>query len=64
MQSQETRDRLRVINNAQKVEQQKDEVQSKNALKVKKLEEDDNSAKNVGLYKTRSKAVTPVPMKV
>ena len=64
LRAQEERDRLRRLNNAQKVEQRKDEVESKNALRVKALENDSqDQAKNVGLYKTKSTAVAPVPMK-
>lgn len=61
-QAQETRDRMRQIQSAQKVEQQKEEQEDKNDLKRRKMEVDEG-AKNVGLYKSRSNPVAPVPMK-
>lgn len=62
VQAQESRDRMRQIQSAQRIEQKKDEQESKNELKRRKLEVDEG-AKNVGLYKTRSNPVSPVPMK-
>lgn len=64
IQAQESRDRLRQLSTAQRIEQKKDEQENKNVIKAKKIESDNNnSAKNVGLYKSRSTAVSPVPMK-
>ena len=62
LQAQESRDRMRQIQNAQRVEQKKEEQEDKNDLKRRKMEVDEG-AKNVGLYKSRSNPVAPVPMK-
>lgn len=65
LQAQERADRLRQIARAQKEENDKDEQDSKNQIKIKKIEQDNSAseAKNVSLYKSRSKPVIPVPMK-
>ena len=62
VQAQETRDRMRQIQSAQKIEQRKEEQEDKSDLKRRKMEVDEG-AKNVGLYKSRSNPVAPVPMK-
>ena len=62
LQAQESRDRMRQVQTAQKVEQKKEEQEDKNDLKRRKMEVDEG-AKNVGLYKSRSNPVAPVPMK-
>ena len=62
LQAQESRDRMRQIQNAQRVEQKKEEQEDKNDLKRRKMEVDEG-AKHVGLYKSRSNPVAPVPMK-
>lgn len=62
LQAQESRDRMRQIQNAQRVEQKKEEQEDKNDIKRRKMEVDEG-AKNVGLYKSRSNPVAPVPMK-
>lgn len=64
LQQQERLARIRQTNTEQRIEQQKEETQSRNQLKAKKLEQDSNSISNTSLYKTRSHAVQPVPMKV
>ena len=65
IQAQENRDQLKAIQNAQRVEREEKDDDMKNNIKVKRIENQDNSAeaKNVSLYKTRSKIVPPVPMK-
>jgi coproporphyrinogen III oxidase-like Fe-S oxidoreductase len=65
LQAQETRDKLRAIRAAQKMEKEEKSEDDKNNIKIKRLENQDNSsmAKNVSLYKTKSKLVAPVPMK-
>ena len=65
LQAQERADQLRQITKMQKSEEEKDSQDTKNQIKIKKIEQDRNDeAKNVGLYKTRSKPIPPVPMKV
>lgn len=66
LQAQEIRDRQKMVTSAMKAEEKKDEQDMKNQIKIKKIEQDNsnNEAKNVPLYKTRSKPVEPVPMKV
>ena len=65
IQAQEARDRMRALQTAQRMDKEEKAEDAKNNIKVKKLENQDNSAvaKNVPLYKTRSKLVAPVPMK-
>jgi hypothetical protein len=65
LQAQERADQLRQISRAQKDESERDQQDTKNQIKIKKIEQDNSTseAKNVGLYKTRSKPITPVPMK-
>lgn len=62
VQAEENRDRMRSLQNAQRIEQKRDEQENKNMIRRKKLEENEG-AKNVSLYKTRSKGTDPVPMK-
>jgi len=62
IQAQESRDRMKNLQTAQRIEQQKDEQLSKNRIKVAKLDKD-KGAENVSLYKSRSKITEPVPMK-
>lgn len=64
IQAQESRDRIKRTQDAQKLEQRRDEQEQKNQIRVKRLEMDRDEAKNVGLYKTKSHPVPPVPMKV
>jgi len=66
LQAQEIRDRQKMVTSAMKAEEKKDEQDMKNQIKIKKIEQDNsnNEARNVPLYKTRSKPVQPVPMKV
>lgn len=63
LQAEETQSRMKSLRQAQKIEKDKDEEQQKSNIRVKKLESDEG-AKNVGLYKTKTRAVPPVPMKV
>lgn len=66
LQAQEHADRLRQISRAQRDEDDRDEQDMKNQIKIKKIEQDNSSseAKNVNLYKTKSKVTPPVSMKV
>jgi len=65
LQAQERADQLRQISKAQRDEDKRDEQDTKNQIKIKKIEQESSmsEAKNVPLYKTRSKPVQPVPMK-
>ena len=63
LQAKERADQVRQISKMQKNEEARDEQETKNQIKVKKIEQDRDEAKNVGLYKTKSKPVPPVPMK-
>ena len=65
LQAQERADQLRQISRAQRDEDNRDEADMKNQIKIKKIEQENSNseAKNVPLYKTRSKPVQPVPMK-
>lgn len=58
----ETRRRLQMTQAAQKREAEKDMEEAKNQIKIKKLEQD-NENNNIGLYKSRSKIITPIPMR-
>ena len=62
LQAQESRDRLRQVTTAQRIAQRKEEQEDKNEIKRRKMEVEEG-AKNVGLYKSRSGRVEPVPMK-
>ena len=48
---------------AQRQERMKDEEEAKNQIKVRKIEQDENRPSNTALYKSRSKIVTPIPMR-
>lgn len=65
LQAQEHADRLRQISRAQRDEDERDQEDAKNQIKIKKIEQENTSseARNVGLYKTKSKPTPPVPMK-
>jgi hypothetical protein len=65
LQAQERADQLRQISRAQRDEDNRDEQDTKNQIKIQKIEQENSNseAKNVPLYKTRSKPVQPVPMK-
>ena len=62
--AQERRDAMKNLQRSQKEDAEEKSSQAKNQINVKKLENDDLGAKNVNLFKTRSKVVAPVPMKV
>lgn len=63
LQAQERADRMKQIAKIQKSEDEKDEQETKNQINRKKVEQEKDEAKNVGLYKTKSKMPAPVPMK-
>jgi len=62
IQAQERRDAMKNLRAAQKDQEEKDDNDMKNQIRIQKAQNDD-TARNVGLYKTRSKIVQPVPMK-
>lgn len=59
----ELKKRLTISQSAQKQQAENQQEEAKNQIKVKKLEQDNNKPENVGLYKSRSKVVTPIPMR-
>ncbi len=63
MRADETKRRLQAIQASQRQEAAKDEEEAKNQIKTKKLEAEQNNTENIGLYKSRSKIVTPIPMR-
>ena len=62
--AQERRDSMLNLQEAQKQEAKQNESETKNLIKTAKVQDQREEAKNIGLYKTRSKPVQPVPMKV
>ena len=62
--AQERRDSMRNLQEAQKQAAKENESESKNQIKTAKIQDQREEARNVGLYKTRSEPVQPVPMKV
>jgi len=64
IQAQERRDSMRNLRMAQKDSEEEKIDDMKNQIKINKSQNDQNDiARNVGLYKTRSKPVQPVSMK-
>lgn len=63
LRAEETKKRLSVIQDIQRQQAQRDEEEAKNQIKIKKIEQENNRPENVGLYKSRSKVVTPIPMR-
>ena len=61
--SDEMKKRLAMTQSAQKQQADSEQEDAKNQIKVKKLEQENNKPDNVGLYKSRSKVVTPIPMR-
>ena len=66
LQAEERQDQMRRITQLQKSEMRKDEQEDKNRVTVKRLENQssENAKDNTALYKTKSRPVPPVPMKV
>ena len=62
MQAEEREDSLKRIVQLQKMEQKKDIEDNKDRIRLKKLEEDNNSNSS-NIYKSRPHPVAPVPMK-
>ena len=62
--AQERRDSMKNLQEAQKQSAKENQEDTKNQIKTAKIQDQREEAKNVGLYKTRSKPVQPVPMKV
>ncbi len=56
IQAQQTRERASMIKNARKNEEERDAQAAKNQIKVKKMEQERDEAKNVNLYKRPSTA--------
>lgn len=63
IQAQERRDAMVNLRQAQKQQAKENNDDIKNQIKIAKNQAQEEGAKNVSLYKTRSKAVQPVPMK-
>lgn len=65
LQADERREKLRQVARLQREEAKKQEAETKNQIKVKKIELENraDSAKNVGLYKRPTKMPDPVSMK-
>lgn len=63
LQQKETLQRQRELVQRQKMENDKDESDDKDRIKIRQQEIKDGKADNTGLYKTKSKANQPVPMK-
>lgn len=63
MQAEERDARIKRTLQLQKMEQRKDIEEDKARIRAKKLEDDSNENKSLGLYKSRPHSVAPVPMK-
>lgn len=63
LRSEEARKRMLTMQRLQKQENEKDEQQREDQIKAKKLEMDNYKPENQGLYKSKSKIVTPIPMR-
>lgn len=63
LRSEETRKRLMLAQRMQRQEEQKDQEEREDQIKAKKLEMENNKPDNQSLYKSRSKIVTPIPMR-
>lgn len=63
LQQKETLQRQRELVQRQKMENDKDESDNKDRIKIRQQEIKNGKADNTGLYKTKSKANQPVPMK-
>lgn len=59
----ELKKRLTMTQSSQRQQAENQQEEAKNQIKVKQLEQDNNKPENVGLYKSRSKVVTPIPMR-
>ena len=62
--AQERRDSMKNLQEAQKQAAKENQEETKNQIKTAKIQDQREEAKNIGLYKTKSKPVQPVPMKV
>ena len=56
--------RRRNLTQLNKMESEEKQTQQKNQIKTRKIEANNDKVDNTGLYKTKSKPVQPVPMKV
>lgn len=54
--------RMKEIQTAQRIDQKRDEQENKNRLQVQRLQQTEDIPRNVGLYKSKSRTVNPVPM--
>jgi hypothetical protein len=63
MQAEERDERIKRTLQLQKMEQRKDIEEDKARIRVKKLEDDNNENKSLGLYKSKPHPVAPVSMK-
>ena len=63
IQAQKDKAQLQQLTKLQKLEDDKNDKEIKNQIDIKNSNNSRDEAKNVGLYKTRSKMPNPVPMK-
>lgn len=66
LQAEERMQKMKQVSQIQRMEQKKDEDNKDNQLKVRRIEKqtENNNSENIGLYKTKSKPVQPVSMKM
>ena len=63
LRSEETRKRLQIMQRTQRMQNEKEEEEREDRIKAKKLEMENNKPDNQSLYKSKSKIVTPIPMR-
>jgi len=56
--------RRRNLTQLNKMESEEKQTQQKNQIKTRRIEANNDKVDNTGLYKTKSKPIQPVPMKV
>lgn len=64
IQAQERRDAMRNLQEAQKQAAKENESEAKNQIKIQRMQNEEDHAENVSLYKSRAKSTQPVPMKI
>ena len=63
LRSEEARKRMTMMQRLQKQEDEREDKERNDQIKAKKIEQDNNKPENQGLYKSKSKIVTPIPMR-
>lgn len=63
LRSEEARKRLQIMQRTQRMQNEKEEEEREDRIKAKKLEMENNKPDNQSLYKSKSKIVTPIPMR-